>query len=346
MPGTAAAVARLGRLGRVTRSAVTGWRASRGSNVVLSYHRVSPAAAPSPGTPAEVAGRGMVVTAPRFRRQLAALAERYEVVPARHARERGVRPRVAITFDDGYADNAEVAAPALRELGLPATFFVTTDGLGHRTEFWWDQLEHLLLSSVHVPDRLHLVTEVAAIELITATPAQRAAAFKAVTRMLRSSPPTVVEQALGQLARAVGTAPEPCEAHRRMSIAQLRELSHHPLFEIGSHTCTHAALRALPRAASRRELAVSQQVLGEVVGHPPELLAYPYGAPPSVGRRDRIEARRAGYELAFVNTPGSADRSPRFAVHRLPVVDCEAEELLGLVDAWMVGPGEAPFRRG
>jgi peptidoglycan/xylan/chitin deacetylase (PgdA/CDA1 family) len=35
--------------------------------------------------------------------------------------------RVAITFDDGYLDNLEVAAPILSELGLPFTVFVTSE---------------------------------------------------------------------------------------------------------------------------------------------------------------------------------------------------------------------------
>ena len=32
----------------------------------------------------------------------------------------------AITFDDGFENNASVAAPVLSELGVPATFYVTT----------------------------------------------------------------------------------------------------------------------------------------------------------------------------------------------------------------------------
>lgn len=61
-----------------------------------------------------------------------------------------------ITFDDGYADNLYNAKPLLERYNIPATVFVTTGGVGHEREFWWDELERLLLQPSVLPKTLHL----------------------------------------------------------------------------------------------------------------------------------------------------------------------------------------------
>ncbi len=84
-------------------------RAGTGSRI-LTYHSVGQR------------DHEMNVAPKAFRRQMAWLAENTTVIPLSDA-ARGV-PGVAITFDDGYADNLHNAAPVLREFHLPATIFM------------------------------------------------------------------------------------------------------------------------------------------------------------------------------------------------------------------------------
>ena len=46
---------------------------------------------------------------------------------------------LAITFDDGYRDNFEIAAPILERLSLPATFFLVSQWIGSDVVPWWDR---------------------------------------------------------------------------------------------------------------------------------------------------------------------------------------------------------------
>jgi glycosyltransferase involved in cell wall biosynthesis/peptidoglycan/xylan/chitin deacetylase (PgdA/CDA1 family) len=96
-------------------------RLGRGRLTVLNYHQVN-----------DRADDFSTVSTAAFRQQMQFLKQNYRVVSLPDAVEAlstaGHSERlVAITFDDGYADNARVAAPILRALGLPATFFVSTD---------------------------------------------------------------------------------------------------------------------------------------------------------------------------------------------------------------------------
>ena len=93
-------------------------RAASGSRWILAYHLVD-------------GGTDSPVDLPmaEFRRHMERLASGpYEVVSLRgiEATQGAHRTRVALTFDDAFANFAEVVLPVLREHDLPATLFVPT----------------------------------------------------------------------------------------------------------------------------------------------------------------------------------------------------------------------------
>jgi peptidoglycan/xylan/chitin deacetylase (PgdA/CDA1 family) len=100
---------------------------------VITYHQVQ-----------DPADDGSSVGTAAFRQQMEYLREAYRVVPLRDGVKRlarGQKPErlVAITFDDGYLDNAATAAPIMHALDLPATFFVSTDMIGSTKPFPHDR---------------------------------------------------------------------------------------------------------------------------------------------------------------------------------------------------------------
>src|SRR5918996_3488079 len=94
--------------------------------VVLVYHGIGAVARDAP------LWNGFV-RPERFAAQMTRLAGEGRVVGLDAIVEGAAgRGRVAITFDDAYRSALEHAVPVLRELGLPATFFVPTRWIGER----------------------------------------------------------------------------------------------------------------------------------------------------------------------------------------------------------------------
>ena len=107
----------------------------RDGTLILCYHRVAEASrTPSISACARATFAAHLEEMSRSR-EPSTLAE--VSVPSR-------RPRVVVTFDDGYRDNLANALPIAESKGVPITVFVTSGILGNHNGFWWDRLGTLL----------------------------------------------------------------------------------------------------------------------------------------------------------------------------------------------------------
>lgn len=112
---------------RITRRAVAG-RLGRVPISLLYYHRV--ADDPNPWT----------ISFRRFQRHIDWLQSKFDLVSLSEAQQRirsgfNARPSVAITFDDGYAENCLQAIPLLLERQVPFTYFVVWENVRDQRPF-------------------------------------------------------------------------------------------------------------------------------------------------------------------------------------------------------------------
>ncbi|MEA2562770.1 MAG: hypothetical protein QOH06_4274 [Acidobacteriota bacterium] len=251
---------------------------------VLVYHRISET---------QDDPYGQAVRPETFARHLEMLAREHPIVPLRNLVERRYKDgAVAITFDDGYADNLSEALPIA--VKVPVTVFVTVEPVLDGGKFWWD--------------------EIAGIE-----PGLR----KKLHTRLKGLPS---RERRGRLATLAWK--EDSDRGRPLTVDELRDLASRPGVEIGAHTLSHPSLALLPAVEQKRELEVAKARLEELLGRPVTLLAYPFGKPGDVSEETEGLARRAGYRAAFTTVPRRlVPSSPLFALPRLTVHEWPAETL-------------------
>jgi peptidoglycan/xylan/chitin deacetylase (PgdA/CDA1 family) len=207
---------------------------------------------------------------------------------------------VMITFDDGYRSCHDVALPILRELGIPATFFIATSFVTDRRLYWWERIALALNIARRPRTRLSYPMP---LEVDAADPA----ALPLLDNLIKNTWGIDIERFLVQLYDALdvewSVAIETEHADRLiMTWDQVRALERAGMC-IESHTRYHHVLETLDDDALRDELGSSRNDLERELGHPVHAIAYP------VGRRVqhvRILAAvaAAGYRLGFANSNG------------------------------------------
>jgi peptidoglycan/xylan/chitin deacetylase (PgdA/CDA1 family) len=316
--------------------------------LILVYHRVDQL---------PIDPQSLAVRRERFARQLELVAEKFVPLPLREltgAVRAGRVPRraVALTFDDGYADNLVVAKPLLEEIGVPATVFVASGFVREERPFWWDELERILLRPGRLPDVVKLAISGQEVRvdfgdeadygpetsgrraswtvLDDRDPGPRQAAYRRLCSILRGVDEGERESTLQRL-RAVlleADGVRTPDLTRPLTCDELVELAEDGLVEIGAHTVSHPVLAFLPYGRQREEVAGSKRDLEQILDRPVSSFAYPYGGRPDFDNSAVSIARGLGFERACTTFPGRVTRqTDLFRLPRVVVRDWTADEL-------------------
>jgi peptidoglycan/xylan/chitin deacetylase (PgdA/CDA1 family) len=311
---------RLGICSLVLHARRRGWL-RRDSLTILGYHRI--ATLPADGFTGE--DDNISCSPADFEREIGLLRRyftpiRFEDLLASRARSGGLPPNpLILTFDDGYRDNFDVAAPILSRHGITACFFLTTGFLSGEAVPWWDAVN---LAVRLAPAGKVRLPNLDGLELELGSTAARARAGRVLRQRFRGLPARDYAGVLQELSGATGCDLGPAVFRPSFmnwdQARALRDQGH----EIGAHTRTHPVLT---RVGSEQDLDT------EVAGSRADLerrletrvltLAYPVGGRSAVDQRVVDAARRAGFEFACTYQEGlnSLRRLDCLAMRRISV---------------------------
>lgn len=273
-------------------------RQVRSGALILAYHNVVRERHTPAGDP------GLHLSADRFHEQLQALRRHFHAIPLaelvdRIRRHLPLRGLVALTFDDGYRGAFEVGVPILRDLGMPATFFLVGEPPEAEQSFWWDHPAVVRDDAEsHRTLRLHELRgdQTAIVAALGPSGEERVPA---------SYRPLPLDTALATLPEGI---------------------------EIGAHSQRHRNLTRLSAEELETDLVECRLAIERRVGVRPTLFAYPYGA---WDRRVRDAVRAVGYSAAVtLDSHFAAHDSDPWALPRLNIpASLEAPTF----DCWIAG---------
>ena len=239
-----------------------------------------------------------------------------ELLDAQEGRGRLPQRAVVVTFDDGHRDNYTHAFPVLRETGVPATVFLSTDYMDSGRTFWFDRVAH----QFHATVQAHVTLPSLGLSFALAGTETRRRAADETLAAMKQVPEAVRLAALDELQEAAGVA-DGAPGSGALSWTEVADMRTSGLVAFGSHTASHPVLSRLDEARIRAELGRSRAELVTRDLGDADVLAYPVGGDEAYDERVVRIARECGYRLGISYTPG-VSRFPfedAFRVRRLHV---------------------------
>ncbi len=263
---------------------------------------------------------------------------------------------VAVTFDDGYADNLYKGKPILERYNIPATFFIATGHIGKTVNFWWDGLQQLILQPGRLPEKLTInvdgnsftwdlgtavdytetdLLQDKGIKVWESKPGTRLNFYYLIWQTVRAFPEPNILEAMQQIQAWVGREVMITPEDRSLQADEILTLSSGELAEIGAHSVNHPSLADHPSAYQLQEIQQSKADLEKLLNHPVTTFAYPYG---SFVDETMTLAEQVGLECACSTVEDVVwFRSQTYRLPRYHVHDWNGEEFAAEIEKWFKG---------
>lgn len=284
--------------GRVLRAAAL---FARPCAVVLMYHSVVEEPEQTANTIRISHSRA------NFESQMSALSRRFNPVSIEQVMEFAANGRhlppwsVAVTFDDGFADNYDVALPILSRYGIPATFYIMVNAVETGTPPWYVRL-NFSFSTTTVTAWKHPENG-QTFEIASAD--GKKAALNAAWDLGAARSGTAQEQLIHQVEESLQIEALDARSGLMMNWDQVRALKKAGHI-IGGHTLSHPNLAQVTEAEARSEIRGCKERLEEKLSEPIHHFSYPHPALNPHWSPQTLEiTREAGFRSAVLTTPGS-----------------------------------------
>lgn len=243
-----------------------------GEAAILTFHGLR-----ADGVPSGVWDESLHLPVSTFRAIATQLASRYQVLPLTEmaailqAGEKLPPRAVALTFDDGYASNYELAFPILSELGLPATIFLTTGFVDGTHPLWFQEVDRSMNDASGLQE--------------------------ALTR-LKKLPDDEMRLEVQRRVHELAPAKTIPAVTRALSWNQVREMQKSGLICFGGHTHTHPILARCTPEQQREEIQTCRDRIQAELGQTPRLFAFPNGGPGDFTETTVELLKEAGFQTA------------------------------------------------
>lgn len=292
--------------------------------ITLLYHRVAELATDP---------HMLAVSPKNFEAHIKYLKENFSILSFEDPWENRDSPAFVVTFDDGYLDNFDNALPILQKYDIPATIFVSTQNIDMDKEFWWDELERMLLLNPALPNSVSFTINQDVYEFSLRNCEEIERCHKNLHSILLNVEGEKRKNAMYEI-KSQFVAMPPCRGNYRiMSTAELKQVEKSSRVTIGAHTVTHTKLAEEKIDRQRWEIAESKSALEKILEKEIKCFSYPFG-----GKADYMDQTvdllsEIGIKKAASNFPGvTYSWTNPLEIPRNLVRDCQEAEFRAILN--------------